>query len=52
MMPMPGILSNIFQAMKAQGINIYAVTPQNEPLNPNNNSQYDHAGNRGGQFYR
>ena len=25
------------QAMKAQGINIYAVTPQNEPLNPNNN---------------
>ena len=25
------------QAMQAQGINIYAVTPQNEPLNPNNN---------------
>jgi glucosylceramidase len=25
------------QAMKAQGINIDAVTPQNEPLNPNNN---------------
>jgi glucosylceramidase len=25
------------QAMQAQGINIYAVTPQNEPLNANNN---------------
>jgi len=25
------------QAMKAQGINIYAITPQNEPLNANNN---------------
>ncbi|HWZ17139.1 MAG TPA: glycoside hydrolase family 30 beta sandwich domain-containing protein [Mucilaginibacter sp.] len=25
------------QAMQAQGITIYAVTPQNEPLNPNNN---------------
>ncbi|WP_428328299.1 glycoside hydrolase family 30 beta sandwich domain-containing protein [Mucilaginibacter sp.] len=25
------------QAMKAQGITIYAVTPQNEPLNANNN---------------
>jgi glucosylceramidase len=25
------------QAMQAQGINIYAITPQNEPLNPNNN---------------
>jgi glucosylceramidase len=25
------------QAMKAQGITIYAVTPQNEPENPNNN---------------
>lgn len=25
------------QAMQAQGINIYAVTPQNEPLNPYNN---------------
>ena len=25
------------QAMKAQGITIAAVTPQNEPLNPNNN---------------
>ncbi|MDP9048935.1 MAG: glucan endo-1,6-beta-glucosidase [Bacteroidota bacterium] len=25
------------QAMKAQGITIYAITPQNEPLNPNNN---------------
>jgi len=25
------------QAMKAEGINIDAVTPQNEPLNPNNN---------------
>ncbi|WP_295794256.1 glycoside hydrolase family 30 beta sandwich domain-containing protein [Mucilaginibacter sp.] len=25
------------QAMAAQGINIYAVCPQNEPLNPNNN---------------
>ncbi|HTD99670.1 MAG TPA: glycoside hydrolase family 30 beta sandwich domain-containing protein [Mucilaginibacter sp.] len=25
------------QAMKAQGITIYAVCPQNEPLNPNNN---------------
>jgi glucosylceramidase len=25
------------KAMAAQGINIYAVTPQNEPLNPNNN---------------
>jgi len=25
------------QAMKGQGINIYAVTPQNEPLNANNN---------------
>lgn len=24
------------QAMKAQGIRIYAITPQNEPLNPNN----------------
>lgn len=24
------------EAMKAQGINIYAVTPQNEPLNPGN----------------
>ncbi len=25
------------QAMQVQGITIYAVTPQNEPLNPNNN---------------
>ena len=25
------------QAMAAQGITIYAITPQNEPLNPNNN---------------
>lgn len=25
------------QAMKAQGITIYAITPQNEPLNANNN---------------
>jgi glucosylceramidase len=25
------------QAMQAQGITIYAITPQNEPLNPNNN---------------
>lgn len=25
------------QAMQAQGINIYAITPQNEPLNPYNN---------------
>ena len=25
------------QAMQAQGINIDAITPQNEPLNPNNN---------------
>jgi glucosylceramidase len=25
------------QAMKAEGINIDAITPQNEPLNPNNN---------------
>ena len=25
------------QAMKAEGITIHAVTPQNEPLNPNNN---------------
>jgi glucosylceramidase len=25
------------QAMKGQGINIYAITPQNEPENPNNN---------------
>src|ERR1700744_2621653 len=25
------------QGMQAQGITIYAVTPQNEPLNPNNN---------------
>jgi len=25
------------QAMQGQGINIYAITPQNEPLNPNNN---------------
>jgi glucosylceramidase len=25
------------QAMSAQGINIYAITPQNEPENPNNN---------------
>ncbi|MGN6181718.1 MAG: glycoside hydrolase family 30 protein [Mucilaginibacter sp.] len=25
------------QAMQAQGINIYAITPQNEPLNGNNN---------------
>jgi len=25
------------QAMQAQGISIYAVTPQNEPLNPSNN---------------
>jgi glucosylceramidase len=25
------------QAMQAQGINIYAVCPQNEPMNPNNN---------------
>jgi glucosylceramidase len=25
------------QAMQAEGINIYAVTPQNEPLNPSNN---------------
>jgi glucosylceramidase len=25
------------QAMQAQGINIYAVCPQNEPLNPHNN---------------
>lgn len=25
------------QAMAAQGINIYAITPQNEPLNPYNN---------------
>jgi len=25
------------QAMQAQGISIWAITPQNEPLNPNNN---------------
>jgi glucosylceramidase len=25
------------QAMKAEGITIHAITPQNEPLNPNNN---------------
>ena len=25
------------QAMKAEGLDIFAVTPQNEPLNPNNN---------------
>ena len=25
------------QAMKAEGIPVYAITPQNEPLNPNNN---------------
>jgi len=36
-----GVYANYFvkyiQAMKAQGITIDAVTPQNEPLNPNNN---------------
>lgn len=25
------------QAMKAEGLDIFAITPQNEPLNPNNN---------------
>lgn len=25
------------QAMKAEGVDIFAITPQNEPLNPNNN---------------
>lgn len=25
------------QQMKAEGISVYAITPQNEPLNPNNN---------------
>ncbi len=36
-----GVYANYFvkyvQAMKAEGITIDAVTPQNEPLNPNNN---------------
>lgn len=36
-----GVFANYFvkyfQAMKAQGINIDAMTPQNEPLNPYNN---------------
>ncbi|MBS1567611.1 MAG: glucosylceramidase, partial [Bacteroidetes bacterium] len=36
-----GVYANYFvkyiQAMKAQGIRIDAITPQNEPMNPNNN---------------
>jgi glucosylceramidase len=36
-----GVYANFFvkyiQAMKAEGINIDAITPQNEPLNPKNN---------------
>jgi glucosylceramidase len=36
-----GVYANYFvkyiQAMKAQGITVDAITPQNEPMNPNNN---------------